>query len=166
MTTETIYLATWQSPIGELFLYSDETCLISLLFAEDKPDFLKFYKNAKIIEKQTLVLAETIQQLNDYFNKKRTSFDIPMKLSGTDFQKKVWSELSQIPYGKTISYGQQAKNIKAEKAVRAVGTANSKNPVAIIIPCHRVIASNGKISGYAGGVSIKTELLRLEGVYL
>jgi len=164
--TEKIYFYKWQSPIGELSLYSDGTTLLSLLFAEDALDFLKHFKNPQMIEHATPVIEKTIEQLKEYFAKARTQFDIPLNLLGTPFQKKAWAELAKIPYGSTISYSDQAKNMQAEKAVRAVGTANSKNPVAIIIPCHRVIASNGKIAGYAGGVNIKAKLLALEGVLL
>ncbi|MBC7467498.1 MAG: methylated-DNA--[protein]-cysteine S-methyltransferase [Bdellovibrio sp.] len=154
----------WLSPIGNLYLYADEMNLLSLLFEGDSVDFLRHYKTYTLIHETNPVIELAIAQLQQYFTGDRKDFDLPILLSGTDFQKKVWAELARIPFGKTISYGEQAKNIKAEKAVRAVGTANSKNPLAIIIPCHRVISATGKIGGYAGGIAMKTKLLALEGI--
>lgn len=166
MKNETIYLKKWNSPIGDLFLYSDETHLLGLLFAGDATDFLRYFKNPEVVEKSTPVINETIQQLKEYFKGERKKFQLSLKPLGTEFQKKAWVELTKIPFGKTISYGDQAKNLNIGKAFRAVGSANGKNPIAIIIPCHRVIGSNGKISGYAGGVSMKAKLLALEGIVL
>ena len=100
----------------------------------------------------------------EYFSKKRTSFDLPLDPEGTEFQKKTWEILSKIPYGQTISYSEQAKLIGDVKKTRAVGMANSKNPLAIAIPCHRVIGKNGTLTGYAGGINKKKFLLNLEGV--
>lgn len=102
-------------------------------------------------------------QLEEYFNRKRKVFNIPLDIEGTDFQKKVWNELLNIPYGKTISYKQLSKRLGNPKLLRAVGKANSTNPVAVVIPCHRVINSNGDLGGYAGGLEIKEKLLELEG---
>lgn len=164
MNKDLIYFKKWLSPIGDLFLYANETHLIALLFADDAPDFLRYFKNSQIVEKSNSVIALAQQQLTDYFNQKRKTFDLPLQAEGTAFQKKAWAELSRIPYGQTVTYAIQAKNIQAEKAFRAVGSANGKNPIAIIIPCHRVIGSNGKIAGYAGGVSMKEKLLELEGI--
>lgn len=117
---------------------------------------------------QTAVLNETELlkkagiQLQEYFAGKRRSFDLPLAPEGTPFQQKVWKALLEIPYGETRSYGDIARNIGQEKASRAVGMANNKNPIAIIIPCHRVVGSNGKLVGYAGGLDIKKQLLNLE----
>ena len=102
-------------------------------------------------------------QLKEYFNLKRKKFYIPLDIGGTEFQMKVWNELKKIPYGKTASYKEIAESIGNVKAVRAVGKANSKNPVPIIIPCHRVIEHSGKLGGYSGGLGIKEKLLELEG---
>lgn len=120
------------------------------------------FKNNKDLKKieDHLLLAE--KQLTDYFKGKRKSFNIPLDLHGTSFQKKVWAELLKIPYGKTRSYKEIAVDLKDSHASRAVGTANSKNPVWIIVPCHRVIASNGSLGGYAGGINMKKNLLTLE----
>lgn len=108
-------------------------------------------------------LFEIYKQLDEYFNRERKKFDIPVDITGTDFELKVWKELSKIPYGKVISYKEIAKKVGGYSYVRAVGRANGQNPVPIIIPCHRVIESNGRIGGYSGGVEIKEKLLELEG---
>lgn len=105
---------------------------------------------------------EAYKQLSEYFDKKRQKFDLPLELNGTNFQKQVWHELSKIPYAKTRSYKEIAKLIGNPKASRAVGNANNKNKIAIIIPCHRVIGSSGKLVGYASGLEIKKALLELE----
>lgn len=110
----------------------------------------------------TPLLDRAISQLSDYFNNKRKYFDLPIKPKGTAFQLKVWNELQKIPYGETRTYKQIAENIGSPKAFRAVGNANNKNPIPIIIPCHRVVGSNGNLVGYAGGIHIKNFLLNLE----
>lgn len=102
------------------------------------------------------------KQLEEYYSGNRMIFELPMNLKGTEFQQKVWKELCKIPYGKTITYKEIARNIGNEKAVRAVGTAIGKNPIAIVIPCHRVIGSNGSLTGYAYGIDKKEQLLNLE----
>ena len=111
---------------------------------------------------ETELLKKTYIELEEYFNKKRTSFDVPIRLIGTEFQVKVWNELRKIPYGKTVSYGYIAKAIGSPKASRAVGAANNKNPILIIVPCHRVIGANGKLVGFTCGIEIKKFLLDLE----
>ena len=108
-------------------------------------------------------MAESIHHLNDSFEKKRTHFDIPLELIGTEFQQRVWQELQRIPYGKTISYLQLSKNLGDEKAIRAAATANGANGISILIPCHRVIGSDGSLTGYAGGLPAKKKLLIIEG---
>src|SRR5699024_6827707 len=108
------------------------------------------------------ILKLTALQLNEYFNKQRQSFDILLNPAGTKFQQQVWTALKQIPFGKTYSYGQIAKAINNPKAVRAVGLANGKNPISIVIPCHRVIGADGSLTGYGGGLDRKKYLLNLE----
>lgn len=115
---------------------------------------------------ETILLKEAIKQLNEYFDGKRSSFDLPTEPKGTEFQNKVWNALKEIPCGETRSYGEIARIIGNEKASRAVGMANNKNPIPIIVPCHRVIGANGKLVGYAGGLDIKEKLLDLEKNYL
>ena len=161
-----IYCKKWKSPVGQLCLYGTQTHLLALLLVGDTPDFLKHFKNSKVVAGKSAVLDKSIEQLKQYFAGSRKSFDIPMFVAGTEFQKKVWSELNRIPFGKTITYKIQAQKIKAAKAVRAVGAANGKNPIAIIVPCHRVIGSNGKLVGYAGGQKMKSQLLKIEGLHI
>ncbi len=114
------------------------------------------------IEATSPIIENTIQQLNEYFEQKRSQFDLPILLIGTDFQKKVWQSLSEIPYGKSISYLALSQQLGNEKAIRAVATANGANALAIIIPCHRVIGADGSLVGYAGGLATKKKLLALE----
>jgi len=113
-------------------------------------------------KQETPLIKETAKQLGEYFSKKREKFDLPLILYGTDFQKKVWNELQNIPYGKTCSYGELAAITGNSKASRAVGMANNRNPIVIIIPCHRVIGHDGSLTGYAGGLELKRQLLELE----
>ena len=125
--------------------------------------FMNNDEQEEILEKnETALLKEAIKQLNEYFDGKRSSFDLQLQPQGTEFQNKVWKALIEIPFGETRSYGEIAKIIGNEKASRAVGMANNKNPIAIIVPCHRVIGANGKLVGYAGGLDIKEMLLNLE----
>ncbi|MFW2488769.1 methylated-DNA--[protein]-cysteine S-methyltransferase [Clostridium chromiireducens] len=116
-------------------------------------------------KEETILLKEAIKEINEYLDGKRNSFDLPLSPEGTEFQKKVWDALKEIPCGETRSYGEIAKIIGNEKASRAVGMANNKNPIMLIIPCHRVIGANGKLVGYAGGLDIKEKLLNLEKNY-
>jgi len=143
-----------ESPVGPLLLSADETGLRSIEFAPAKPD-PSWQENEN-------PLRETIRQLRAYFAGKLENFDLPLAPQGTPFQLKVWELLCEIPYGETISYGQLACRVGNPKASRAVGLANGSNPIPIIIPCHRVIGSNGKLTGYGGGLPIKEKLLALE----
>ena len=115
-------------------------------------------------EKTSNIIQETSKQLDEYFDGKRTVFDIPMLFAGTDFQKKVWHKLLEIPYGVTISYGELATQLGMPKAVRAVANANGANAISIIVPCHRVIGSDHSLTGYGGGLAAKKKLLELESV--
>lgn len=117
---------------------------------------------AEFIENDDAVLQRTREQINKYLAGDITEFDIPLLMVGTDFQKKVWNALIEVPYGETSTYLQLAKNIGNEKAVRAVGNANGVNAIAIIIPCHRIIGNDGKLVGYGGGLELKEQLLNLE----
>lgn len=126
---------------------------------------LRFDKNidrSKYIEAKTPLTEEAIKQINEYFEGKRKEFDLPLRLEGTEFQKSAWNALLAIPYGETRSYKDIAKTVGNEKAVRAVGMANNRNPISIIVPCHRVIGSDGKLVGYGGGMEAKEMLLALE----
>ncbi|MDR1869202.1 MAG: methylated-DNA--[protein]-cysteine S-methyltransferase [Treponema sp.] len=114
-------------------------------------------------KRETPLIKEAAKQLEEYFNKKLKSFDLPLIFHGTDFQVKVWKALQKIPYGKTRSYGELASLTGNSKASRAVGMANNRNPITIIVPCHRVIGHDGSLTGYAGGLELKRKLLELEG---
>jgi methylated-DNA-[protein]-cysteine S-methyltransferase len=147
-----------ESPIGPLLLAGDRDALRFLLFkrgrdkAKPKPEW----------EPDRSALKEPIKQLGAYFSGRLKDFDLPLAPGGTSFQTSVWEALQRIPYGETISYGELARRLGNPKAVRAVGLANGSNPIAIIIPCHRVIGSNGSLVGYGGGRPIKQALLAME----
>ena len=145
------------TPIGRLTLVASSKGLQQVIFGVKK---LPAAKSVSI--KASDHLTQTERQLREYFAGKRKKFSIKLDISGTEFQESVWYALNKISYGKTVSYAQQAKLVRKPKAFRAVGSANGKNPVAIILPCHRVIASNGTLGGYGGGLSIKRKLLALE----
>ena len=147
------------SPFGKLTLVASEKGLVAI----DVRNNAKQKATAKNQSAQA-ILIETKKQLGQYFTGKRTSFDVALDLVGTEFQVKAWRALCRIPFGKTISYGQQAANIEKPKAFRAVGSANGKNPIPIIVPCHRVVASDGSLGGYSLGLKMKKQLLALEGV--
>jgi len=152
---------TMKSPVGELKLVASDKGLAAILWENDSPRRVRL---APISEDNNHpVLIEAERQLKDYFSGKRKSFSVKLDFKGTEFQKKVWAALLTIPFGETRSYGQIAKQIKNPKAVRAVGAANGKNPISIIAPCHRVIGSTGKLTGFAGGLEAKARLLALEG---
>lgn len=148
----------FESPVGLLYLEMTGDKLSGLRFAgrAGKIDPGEGWKEVKGPFK------ETIRQLKSYFRGDLKRFDVPLKLEGTDFQRAAWKELRKIPYGKTITYGEQARRIGNPKASRAIGGANGANPVAIIVPCHRVIGSNGKLTGFGGGLGVKDKLLALE----
>lgn len=127
------------------------------------PKNLAEFSSATRLRSDDPYLFEIFNQLKEYFEGSRKTFDVPLDIEGTDFQKRVWNELRNIPYGKTISYKTLSEKLGDVKAIRAVGKANAQNPIAIIIPCHRVIGADGSLIGYAGGLAIKEKLLHLEG---
>jgi methylated-DNA-[protein]-cysteine S-methyltransferase len=147
------------SPVGKLRLIASDKGLVAIDVRNVKTSNDQV-KNAAAQK----ILSATKKQLEQYFAGKRTAFDIPLDLEGTDFQQLAWRALCRIPFGKTISYGDQAKYIKKPKAFRAVGSANGKNPIPIIVPCHRVVAGDGSLGGYSLGLKMKKQLLALEGV--
>lgn len=154
-----LHYKTMKSPIGKITLVASEEALVALYVNDElmpKKDLAKKNEAHKI-----LILAE--KQLNEYFDGRRKKFDLPLNPEGTEFQNKAWKALAKIPYGQIWSYGKQAEYLKAPKAQRAVGGANGKNPIPVIIPCHRVIGSTGKLTGFSGGMSMKVYLLKLEG---
>ena len=147
------------SPVGKLTLVASSKGLVAIDVCNNTKQVVTT-KDASAQE----ILIKTKKQLEQYFAGKRTSFDVALDLVGTEFQVQAWRALRRIPFGKTISYGQQASNIKKPKAFRAVGSANGKNPIPIIVPCHRVVASDGSLGGYSLGLKMKIQLLALEGV--
>lgn len=147
---------TYTTPLGPLTLAEENDCLSNCSFGTST----KLAQNADI--RETKLLKETWRQLQQYFNGERKTFNLPLAPHGTTFQQKAWQALLTIPYGQTASYKDMAIKIGNPKACRAIGMANNKNPIGIIIPCHRVIGSNGKLIGYAGGLDIKQKLLSLE----
>jgi len=146
------------SPVGKLKLVASEVGLAAILWIKVEEEIFP----GSIEDGSHPLLLETEKQLKEYFAGKRTSFDLPLAAEGTDFQKKVWKLLSRIPYGETRSYGEIAQQLGNPKAMRAVGAANGKNPLSIVVPCHRVIGANGKLTGFGGGLDNKDFLLKLE----
>ena len=150
---ENIYF--YETIVGPLGINDDGKNIVEILFSKEEV--------AKDLElKETPLIKATMEQLEEYFQGKRKDFDIPMEARGTEFQKSVWNQLLKVPYGETCSYGEIAKRIGNPKASRAIGMANNRNPISIIIPCHRVIGASGKLVGYGGGLDIKEKLLKLE----
>ena len=145
-----------ESPIGKLLLLGDGTALHRIHFPNERATPPRGAEKAKD------ELSEVREQLDEYFLGKRRTFDLKFNLQGTAFQKRVWHLLAEIPYGKTISYGELAKRAGSPKGARAVGAANGKNPLPIVLPCHRVIGKDGSLTGFGGGLSTKTALLKLE----
>jgi methylated-DNA-[protein]-cysteine S-methyltransferase len=148
-----------ETPIGTLLIAGDEQGIHRIEFPENgkarRPE-------AGWQESMRGPVAEAVRQLREYFAGRRSEFDLPLTPRGTEFQKNVWNRLQEIPYGETISYGELAKRVGNPKASRAVGAANGSNPIPIVIPCHRVIGSNGKLTGFGGGLPTKEALLALE----
>jgi methylated-DNA-[protein]-cysteine S-methyltransferase len=159
-----IYYKWIDSPLGALLLTSDERSLTGL-YLQNQTYFPQQTEDWQASE-QITPLIQTQAQLAEYFAHQRQQFDLPLAPQGTAFQKQVWQVLRQIPFGETLSYGALAKKIGKPDASRAVGAANGQNPISIIVPCHRVIASNGKLTGYAGGLDRKQWLLQHEQAQL
>jgi methylated-DNA-[protein]-cysteine S-methyltransferase len=158
--TETLLHTTIESPVGELLLIGDERVLRGLHMQEGRRPAAVAPEWKSADEP----FAAARDQLGEYFAGERTEFDVPVAPLGTPFQERVWAALTRIPYGRTASYGEVARSLGDPGASRAVGTANGRNPISIIVPCHRVIGTDGKLTGYAGGVERKRFLLELEGI--
>jgi methylated-DNA-[protein]-cysteine S-methyltransferase len=151
---------TVPSPVGTLTLVANDKGLSAILWEDDDPGRVRV--KATIQDNDHPVLLETQRQLNEYFDGSRTTFSLTLDLIGTTFQHEVWHALLAIPYGETRSYGQIAKQLGKPHAMRAVGAANGRNPISIVVPCHRVIGASGKLTGFAGGLKAKAHLLGLE----
>ncbi len=147
----------YRSPVGTLSIVANSRALVSVWFGEQ---LATGFNDA--VEERNEVIQKTIKQLDEYFAGARTIFDLPVEPAGTEFQKQVWKTLQKIPFGQTVTYGAQANMLGKPNASRAVGAANGKNPITIIIPCHRVIGSDGSLTGFSGGLDIKKKLLKLE----
>jgi len=150
--------ARMESPVGPLLLVGDVDALRMVRFERGK----KLSEISAGWKLDTKLFAEALRQLQAYFDGKLKEFDLPLSLEGTEFQLRVWNSLRTIPYGETISYAELAQRVGQPKAVRAVGLANGSNPIPIIIPCHRVIGSDGNLTGFGGGLAAKKKLLDLE----
>jgi methylated-DNA-[protein]-cysteine S-methyltransferase len=157
-----LYKQTFLSPVGEVRLVARGEHLIGVLWPKDSRRLEWPQRFGAFVETKTDLLEEAQRQLNDYFSGERKVFDLPLVWVGSDFQQKVWQSLTAIPYGETWTYGEQANFLGCPQAARAVGAANGKNPLSMVVPCHRVIGKSGKLTGYAGGLSVKEALLTLE----
>lgn len=150
----------FQNDVKTFYLVASPKGLCSVSTKKDKAVPVAESLNGK--GKEIVILKQAANELSEYFAGNRTTFSVELDIEGTPFQKRVWQQLQKIPYGKTVSYRDIASRIKSEKAFRAVGTANGKNPLCIVIPCHRVIAADGSLGGYSAGLDLKVKLLKLE----
>ncbi|HBU76183.1 MAG: cysteine methyltransferase [Acidimicrobiaceae bacterium] len=152
-----------QSPVGELILVAYDTSLRAVLWGDDDSEWKRAAIDRRsVIFQQSAVVEQAIAQLKEYFVGDRQEFDLPLKPIGTEFQSTVWRSLTEIKFGSTVSYSEQATSIGRASAVRAVASANGRNPISIVIPCHRVVAASGGLGGFAGGLDAKRWLLAHE----
>jgi methylated-DNA-[protein]-cysteine S-methyltransferase len=169
--TGRIHTAYFKTKFGELIVGSmdDKLCLCDWRYRKMRgpiDDRIQKGLNAGYVEERSETIEETISQLSQYFNGKRTQFDLPLLMVGSEFQKLVWNTLLQIPFGKTETYLGLSRKLGDEKAIRAVAAANGANAISIIVPCHRILGSDGRLTGYAGGLETKKKLLQLENAFL
>jgi len=165
---QVIFTSSFKTPYGELLVgdFEGSLCLLDWKYRRMRTTIDKRIQtglSADYVEKETSLIQKVKEQLNDYFRKERTEFDIPLKMVGTAFQQLVWKELIKVPFGKTETYLGLSQKLNNEKAIRAVASANGANALSIVVPCHRIIGSDGKLVGYAGGLRVKEKLLNLEG---
>lgn len=162
------YTSQYESPLGSILLAADEIGLTGLWFEGQK--YFALYLDREHEEKELPIFEETKRWLDIYFSGKEPDFTVPLHFTGTPFQNEVWEILYSIPYGKTMTYGEIAKRLAAQRGIdhmsaQAVGGAVGHNEISVIVPCHRVVGSNGSLTGYAGGIDKKIELLKLEGAF-
>lgn len=162
-----INIKYYKSKYGELIIatYENKLCMLDWRYRKMRTTIdsrITKALDSVFVEKDNDLIEKTIIQLNEYFNLERKEFDIPLLFKGSPFQEEVWKKLLKVPYGQTSTYLQLSKAIKNEKAIRAVASANGANAISIIVPCHRIISTNGDLRGYAGGLSVKKKLLDLE----
>lgn len=167
MMEQAIHIQYYQTPCGELIVgsYGQALCLCDWKSRKNRAGVDKRIQKAlkaRYEIKDSPIVEEAFKQLDEYFNRQRTTFDLPLLTIGTDFQKKIWELLLAIPYGATASYLELSQQFGDRKAIRAVASANAANAISIFIPCHRIVGSNGKLIGYAGGLEAKAMLLGLE----
>lgn len=165
-----IHIQKIKYKVGELIIgsFENKICLCDWSYRKMRNQIdarIQKGLNAEYVTKSSEIIEATVIQLKEYFESIRIKFDIPLKLVGTDFQIRVWEKLRTIPFGKTLTYKELAIQLGDEKAIRAVATANGANAISIIVPCHRIIGTDNKLVGYAGGLSAKKKLLELEGAY-
>lgn len=163
-----VWIQYHKSPFGELILgdFNDRLCLCDWRYRKMRTNIdkrIQSFLQADYIEAESKLIQNAVFQLNEYFNKERTVFDIPILFTGSEFQNKVWAELLKIKYGTTETYLGLSGKLGNENAVRAVAGANGANAISIIVPCHRILGSKGELTGYAGGLTVKRKLLKLEG---
>jgi methylated-DNA-[protein]-cysteine S-methyltransferase len=154
--------ATFESPLGTVMAVADEGQLTRIDFIDAK--YMRAAGRDWIEDAEVPAIKACRKQLGEYFAGKREAFDLPLAAEGTDFQKAVWREIARVPFGETITYGELAKRAGAEGSARAAGAATGRNPIAVIVPCHRIVGADGSLTGYAGGLPRKTKLLEIEGV--
>ena len=162
-----IKIQFYKTPFGELILgsWQDQLCLCDWKYRKSRETVdtrIQNFLKAQYEEGPSDIIQEAITQLKEYFKKERNEFTIPLLFCGTEFQQLVWNKLLEVPYGKTETYLGMAKRMENEKAIRAIASANGANAISIIVPCHRIIGSNGELIGYAGGLTAKKHLLALE----
>ena len=171
MSSNHINIKYYNSPIGELIIgaFGNQLCLCDWRYRKMRNSIdnrIQTFFKADYTEGDSPVIAETITALEAYFSENQFAFDIPLALAGSDFQIKVWQSLLEIPYGQTQTYLGLSRQLGNEKAIRAVASANGANAISIIVPCHRIIGSDGSLTGYAGGLPAKKQLLKLEGALI
>lgn len=154
-------VTTKPSPVGDLTLIASDRGLRAILWPGDKPGRVRFDETLAE-DASNPYLRKASDQLDEYFSGRRRRFDLPLDLVGTDFQVAVWTALSDIPYGETTSYGELADQLGRPQAARAIGAAVGRNPVSVVVPCHRVVGKDGSLTGFAGGLDAKVRLLELE----
>lgn len=160
------HVVRMRSPIGVLTIEGNDDAITHVELPGSAVDegSVTARRPRRASSEVTGAVLEAVSQLEEYFAGERTEFDLPLHVTGTEFQREVWLALAEIPYGKTISYGELAEMVGRPRAFRAVGQANGSNPIPIVLPCHRVVAAGGRIGGYGGGLPMKRRLLALEGV--
>lgn len=157
MTTTNPYLVRIDSPVGELRLVATASALIAVLWPEERDGRVRF--PIEPVDGTNAILDRTATQLHEYFDGTRRTFDVPLELRGTDFQQSVWLALAEIPFAETSTYSKQAAAVGRPRATRAVGSANGRNPLSIVLPCHRIVGADGRLAGFAGGLDTKRWLL-------